>query len=109
MKDNDWRKFGEVLRILRAKAGYSRAKLAKKTGICEKTIRNIEHGINKPRPFTLHQIGKVLGFQVLPDEMGEIAEAIEVMNPETTIEEVAEDTRITVKLIVLIRKGNPGT
>lgn len=105
MTDNDWRHVGEMLRILRVKAGYSRAKLAKRTRISEKTIKNLEQGSHKPRAYTLHQIGEVLGFQLVPDELWEVAKAIQVMDPETTIEELAEDTRITVKLIVLVRRA----
>lgn len=57
----DKKKFGEYIRAERYKQGISVANAAAKMKISEVQLRNIENGINAPRPETFFRIITSLG------------------------------------------------
>jgi transcriptional regulator with XRE-family HTH domain len=55
------RAFGEVLKELRAQAGLSQLALAKKAGLSQRAISNIEQELRSPNWDTVLAISKALG------------------------------------------------
>jgi transcriptional regulator with XRE-family HTH domain len=58
---------GEVIRLVREAAGWSRDQLSKQTGIATATIRNIEMGRHRPTRATLRQLLTAPCMEILPE------------------------------------------
>lgn len=60
-------KFGEIIRVLRIKRGYSQAKLAKKIGISRSALANYECGLREPNLDTIEMFADF--FDVSTDDL----------------------------------------
>jgi transcriptional regulator with XRE-family HTH domain len=58
---------GEIVRLIREAAGWSRVQLSKQTGIATATIRNIEMGRYRPTRATLRQLLTAPCMEILPE------------------------------------------
>lgn len=103
--------FGELLRALRASAGLSRAKLAKKARIAgkpisEATIKLIESSDRFPSSKVLFSLMHVRELQLTPQLLWErfAYRFVETIEPEMRSEEFETHTRVTVTLTLILRK-----
>lgn len=55
----DWSRLGLQIREARERAGLSRRKLSRISGLADSTIRNLETGRHQPTAFTLHRLSRV--------------------------------------------------
>lgn len=56
---------GEIVKLIREKKGWSRAKLADKTSVSAQTIANIESGSVSPRMDTMLDIMRALDYEII--------------------------------------------
>ena len=65
---------GEIVKLIREKKGWSRAKLADKTSVSAQTISNIESGSVSPRMDTMLDIMRALDYEIIfnPKYKGDI-------------------------------------
>ena len=56
---------GEIVKLIREKKGWSRAKLADKTSVSAQTISNIESGSVSPRMDTMLDIMRALDYEII--------------------------------------------
>jgi transcriptional regulator with XRE-family HTH domain len=103
--------FGELLRALRASAGLSRAKLAKKTRlsgkpISEATIKLLESSERFPSQRVLYSLIHVRELRLTPELIWKnfAYRFLESIEPEMRAEEFETHTRVTVTLTLILRK-----
>lgn len=84
--------FGFVLWALRLSAGLSRAKLAKRAGIAEATIKFLEAGKGFPSNRTLYRLMSVPALRLTPAILQELFSASSLVDVEYAIERPARVT-----------------
>lgn len=98
--------FGHLLRCLRDKAGFSRAKLARRAKLSEATLKLLEAGEHFPEPRTLYRLMSVRELRLLPDVVWDrcASRIIDEVEPEMRAEETSTHTRVIVTLMITFRK-----
>ena len=98
--------FGRLLRCLRDKAGFSRAKLARRAKLSEATLKLLEAGDHFPEPPILYRLMSVRELRLLPDVVWDRygLRIIDEIEPEMRAEETDTHTRVIVTLTIAFRK-----
>lgn len=99
--------FGFVLWILRLSAGLSRAKLAKRAGLAEATIKWLEAGKGFPSTRTLYRLMSVPMLRLTPAILHELFAASSLVDVEYVVERSArgalDQTQIVLRLTLTFK------
>jgi transcriptional regulator with XRE-family HTH domain len=99
--------FGFVLWALRLSAGFSRAKLAKRAGLAEATIKWLEAGKGFPSTRTLYRLMSVPALRLTPAILQELFAASSLVDVEYAVERPArvgpDQTQIVLRLTLAFK------
>lgn len=101
--------FGFVLWALRLSAGFSRAKLAKRSGLAEATIKWLEAGKGFPSNRTLYRLMSVPALRLTPSILQELFTASSLVGVEYAVERSAQVTPDQMQIVLRLTLTFKGT